>query len=67
MSLTKVDPSLAAAPDPAANAGIHPGLVPVLRRGLLGLGRGLLEDVRLARPKGKTLTLEEYKVRQGVE
>lgn len=67
VSLTKVDPSLAAAPDPAANAGIHPGLVPVLRRGLLGLGRGLLEDVRPARPKGKTLTLEEYKVRQGVE
>jgi RNA polymerase-associated protein RTF1 len=67
VSLTKVDPSLAAAPDPAANAGIHPGLVPVLRRGLLGLGRGLLEDVRPVRPKGKTLTLEEYKVRQGVE
>ena len=65
--LSKVDPSLAAAPDPAANAGIHPGLVPVLRRGLLGLGRGVLEDVRPARPKGKTLTLEEYKVRQGVE
>ena len=41
--------------------------VPVLRRGLLGLGRGVLEDVRPARPKGKTLTLEEYKVRQGVE
>jgi RNA polymerase-associated protein RTF1 len=67
VSLAKVDPSLAAAPDPAANAGIHPGLVPVLRRGLLGLGRGLLEDVRPVRPKGKTLTLEEYKVRQGVE
>ena len=67
VSLAKVDPSLAAAPDPAANAGIHPGLVPVLRRGLLGLGRGLLEDVRQVRPKGKTLTLEEYKVRQGVE
>ena len=67
VSLLKVDPSLAAAPDPAANAGIHPGLVPVLRRGLLGLGRGLLEDVRPVRPKGKTLTLEEYKVRQGVE
>ena len=38
-----------------------------LREGLLGLGRGLLEDVRPVRPKGKTLTLEEYKVRQGVE
>ena len=67
VSLSKVDPSLAAAPDPAANAGIHPGLVPLLRRGLLGLGRGLLEDVRPVRPKGKTLSLEEYKVRQGVE
>ena len=67
MSLTKVDPSLAAAPDPAANAGISPGLVPVLRRGLLGIGGGLLGDIMPKPPRGKTLTLEEYKVRQGIE
>jgi RNA polymerase-associated protein RTF1 len=67
VALRSIDPSLAASPDPIANAGIHPGVVPLIRRGMLGLSRGLLEDVRPSRPKGKTLTLEEYKVRQGVE
>ena len=65
--LEKVDATLASQPDPSMHMGIHPGLVPVLRRGMLGLSKGLLEDLVAVRPKGKTLTLEEYKVRQGVE
>ncbi len=41
--------------------------MPLLRRGMLGLSKGLLEGLIPVKPKGKTLTLEEYKVRQGVE
>ena len=66
-ALPGVTPALANAPDPAAKVGLSPGLVPMLRRGLLGLGSGLLAGVEPVRPRGKTLTLEEYKVRQGIE
>ena len=67
VDLPGVTPSLASAPDPAAGVGLSPGLVPVLRRGLLGIGGGLLGDIVPRPPRGKTLTLEEYKVRQGIE
>lgn len=69
VSLSGVDPALAARPDPVANLGIHPGLQPVLRRGLLGAGvsSSLLAGVNPTPPRGKSLTLEEYKVRQGIE
>ena len=67
VDLPGVTPSLASAPDPAAGVGLSPGLVPVLRRGLLGIGGGLLGDIMPKPPRGKTLTLEEYKVRQGIE
>lgn len=67
VQLQKVNPSLAQTPDPTAHSGVHPGLVPLLRRGMLGLSKGLLEGLIPVKPKGKTLTLEEYKVRQGVD
>jgi hypothetical protein len=56
-------------PDPVANIGLHLGLQPVLRRGLLGVGASssLLAGINPVPPKGKSLTLEEYKVRQGIE
>ena len=69
VSLSGVDPSMAARPDPVANLGLHLGLQPVLRRGLLGVGASssLLAGINPVPPKGKSLTLEEYKVRQGIE
>ena len=39
----------------------------MLRRGLLGLGSGRPRGRRAGQTEGKTLTLEEYKVRQGIE
>ena len=69
VSLSGVEPSMATRPDPVANLGLHPGMQTVLRRGLLGMGAAssLLAGIHPVPPKGKSLTLEEYKVRQGIE
>ena len=64
--LTRVDPALAAAADPAA-AVASMAMLPVLRRGLMSAAGSLLAGINPVPPRGKSLTLEEYKVRQGIE
>ena len=42
-------------------------MLPVLRRGLMSAAGSLLAGINPVPPRGKSLTLEEYKVRQGIE
>ena len=56
-----VHPALAGGEDPMLSKGLRKGLIPVLRRAMLG-GRGLLAADTRAAPV-KTLSLHEYKAR----